>query len=54
MSSTRTGGSVRESTRAGSFTCGSECQVSGRGVADPASSVAPARRARSAATARAS
>ena len=38
MSSTRTGGSGRASTRLGSVRCGSARQVSGRGVAEPASS----------------
>ena len=35
MSSTRTGGSGRPSTRSRSSSRGSACQVSGRGVAEP-------------------
>ena len=43
MSSTRTGGSGRPSARSRSVSRGSACQVSGRGVAEPTSSRAPAR-----------
>ena len=54
MSRTRTGGSGRPSARSRSVSRGIACHVSGRGVAEPTSSRAPARRARSAATRRAS
>ena len=54
MSRTSTGGMPRPSTRRGSSRRGSSSQVSGRGVAVPATSTAPHSRARWRATARAS
>ena len=54
MSSTSTGGSGRPSTRCSSREAVSRRALSGRGVALPSSSAAPARLARSSATSRAS